>query len=209
VRRSNELAAKQAGEILMAEFQFYARKSEWWKLLQSVLKPGDLRFAADRWYESAKCEYYDKIDEHAKAAILDGKPRVFLIPKGAGSLRLGKQDAGPRGGQYYVDFARGEPSIEFRLPSEYEESGVIRLVPGGIAYQRKYDTDDRSDAFSPTSDFVAVFARVRDVLKENLARVNATKPIWLSPAAQQLLSRGKGALLIRGRWVNQLPWLSR
>ena len=189
----------------MAEFHFYARKSEWWKLLQNVLGAADLRFAVDRWYDTAKCTYFENVGDKAKAAILEGKPRVFLIGKDTrGSLRLKRQDAGPRAGQYYVDFARGEPSIEFRLPGEYLEAGLTRLPPGGIAYQRKYDTDDRSDTFSPTADFVALFAQVRDALKKCLVRVNATKQVWISPAAQELVSSGKAALLVNGHWVDRL-----
>jgi hypothetical protein len=189
----------------MPTFEFRATFDEWWTMLDAILDEHRMKFAVDKSYEEPRCGYYDHLTEELKQAIFSGTRRIFLLSPAFSTepLFLRLQPTGINQGKYFIDIARGGPSMDMSMCPRFEEGGLSWFAEADLGCQNRYWDESLINSYRAPRDLVRLFVAIKKTLQQHLLRKTIHGHVrWVSPEVWHLFETGKAALRLDGKCYN-------
>jgi len=186
----------------MPTFEYRATFDEWWTMLEAILGEHRMKFAVDRSYGEPRCEYYDHLTEELKQAIFSGTRRIYLLSPAfsRNPLFLRQQPTGINQGKYFIDIARGGPSMDMSMCARFEERGLSWFAEADLGFQTRYWDDSLTKSYRAPRDLVRCFVAIKKTLQQHLLRKTIHRHVrWVSPDVWQLFETGKAAFRLDGK----------
>jgi hypothetical protein len=180
--------------MTMKEFHYLGTWTDTWRQIQTVMDAFDVRLFFDKNYALPEPTYIQQLDEVTKSTLMR-KPSVFVWSAAFSTDPPKMECTDGKPPIYFIYGAEGGPSLQWRFPGCFEESGITNLAVGRVVCRSEYFIPSKDITVRPSMELIRAYRGIVATLKQNMVRHKLQHYVWIGKDALLLLKEDKAQIL--------------